>query len=232
MAALATAFLTWAAVAAAAVFWALRLFVPGESTPTSSIPAPRPDVPQVDLSRLLGSAPPTAQAREATAAPAGRDGRFRLIGVVARDLGIGIALLSIDGKPGRAFRVGAPVDGDWVLQQVGLLSATLGPAGGTAALTLSLPPAQGAVRGAPNSGGAATGTVALPAPGGGVRPFPNAFPSPGPATAPAAGSLPPESAAGSGAAEAESGASASTTPDGRVPSPEPGMLRRPGPLTR
>lgn len=219
------AFLTWAAVAATGVFWALRLFVPGEPTPVSGLAATRPAAPAADLSRLLGAAPaPPTQG--AAAAPAASDARFKLIGVVAQTQGPGIALLSIDGKPARAFRAGAPVDGDWVLQQVGPLSATLGPAGGSPTLTLSLPPPPGAARGVPSSGGAAATTAPPQAPGGAAR-LSN---QPLPPTAPLPGT--PDPAPAAAPADAEPGASAPALPEGRVPSPEPGVLRRPGPLTR
>lgn len=218
------AFLTWAAVAATAVFWALRLFVPGEPTPASSLATGRTVVAAADLSRLLGTPPP----REVAAAPANSDGRFKLIGVVAQTQGAGIALLSIDGKPARAFRVGSQVDGDWVLQQVGPLSAMLGPAGGSPAQTLSLPPVPGAARGVPNGSGAAAPTAPQPAPGGAARLATPALP----ATAPLPGVPAPDSPPAAAPTDAEAAASAPSLPEGRVPSPEPGVLRRPGPLTR
>lgn len=219
------AFLTWAAVAATGVFWALRLFVPGEPTPVSGPAVTRPAASAADLSRLLGAAPaPTAQG--AAAAPAASDARFRLIGVVAQTQGAGIALLSIDGKPARAFRAGAPVDGDWVLQQVGPLSATLGPSGGGPALTLSLTPPPGAARGVPGSSSMPLPVAAMPGPGAEQRPplssFPTAAPPPGV----------PDPTSATAPVDAEPGASAPALPEGRVPSPEPGVLRRPGPLTR
>lgn len=221
------AFLTWAAVAATGVFWALRLFVPGEPTPGSSLAVARPVAPTADLSRLLGAAP-ALPAQGAAAASAASDARFKLIGVVAQAQSAGIALLSIDGKPARAFRAGAPVDGDWVLQQVGPLSATLGPAGGGPALTLSLPPPPGAARGVPHSGSPSSAAIAPPAPGQAARPAPGMLSAGGLLP----GSQTPDSTLAPAAADAEAGASAPTLPEGRVPSPEPGVLRRPGPLTR
>ncbi len=219
------AFLTWAAVAATGVFWALRLFVPGEPTPASSLAVARPAAPTADLSRLLGAAP-ALPAQGAAPASGASDARFKLIGVVAQTQGAGIALLSIDGKPARAFRAGAPVDGGWVLQQVGPLSATLGPAGGGPALTLSLPPPPGAARGVPSGSGAAAPTAAPQAPGGAARLSTQALPP----TAPLPSA--PDPAPAAAPADAEAGTSAPALPEGRVPSPEPGVLRRPGPLTR
>jgi general secretion pathway protein C len=63
-------------------------------------------------------------------------------------------LLSIDGKPPKAIRVGGVVDGEMVLQDISQRSARIGPQDGANFLTIDLP-------GLPP---AATGT--LPAPSG------------------------------------------------------------------
>jgi general secretion pathway protein C len=66
--------------------------------------------------------------------------RFALSGVVADPSKQGAALISIDGKPPRPFRVGSSVGDNYVLQSVGLRSATIGTqADGPAAFTLQLP---------------------------------------------------------------------------------------------
>lgn len=226
MSAAAVAFLTWAAVAASAVYWGLRLFVPGEATPPAGLAASRAPAAQADLARVLGAA---AAAPRPAPGPAGAaEGRFKLVGVVAPapggPAGGGIALLQVDGKPVRSLRVGAPVDGDWVVQRVDARSATLGPEGGTAALTLELPPPPVAARGGLQGGGATT-PVAPPGT---------------PRLLPATGQIAP-GADGAAAPPTESPAPAEVTgaptapspgTEGRVPSPEPGALRRPGPLTR
>jgi general secretion pathway protein C len=54
--------------------------------------------------------------------------------------GKGVALLAIDGKPAKAFRIGSTVDAGWVLQSVQPRSVALGPeVGGPARLLLELP---------------------------------------------------------------------------------------------
>ena len=67
--------------------------------------------------------------------------RFKLTGVVAagRREGAGLALISVDGKPPRAYRVGERVDPQLVLQSVALRSARITAADGAPALTLELP---------------------------------------------------------------------------------------------
>ena len=66
--------------------------------------------------------------------------RFKLLGVMASKQGdAGYALIAVDAKPARAYAVGAPLDGNLVLQSVSLRKAEIGPAQGSAALTLEVP---------------------------------------------------------------------------------------------
>lgn len=134
------AFVIWAAVAATVVFWGLRLFVSSRSAPPHAVAAANTSTPRGDLTRLLGGAAPTSSAAPAIAAAANR---FRLIGVVAprgATTGApGVALIAVDDKPARAFRVGAVVDESWIVQTVHTRGANLGPRGGAAAVRLELP---------------------------------------------------------------------------------------------
>lgn len=130
----------WALVAACAVFWLLRfvaspLQAPPQTTAVSTALAVRGD-----LQRLLG-APPAAQAPLVAESA----GRFKLIGVMAprpaqADSGQGIALLTVDDKPPRAFRVGAAVEGDWFVQAVSTRAVTLAGPPSAAPIRLELPP--------------------------------------------------------------------------------------------
>ena len=67
--------------------------------------------------------------------------RFTLIGVLSgRSSGGGAALIAVDGKPAKPFRVGAAVDEGLVLQALGPRQAQLGgQMGGPATLTLDMP---------------------------------------------------------------------------------------------
>jgi general secretion pathway protein C len=144
-----SAFVIWALLAASLVFWALRLTVRGPSAPPFTVPVGEAAAVRGDRSRLFGSG---ATAAPAVAAPQAAS-RFRLLGVAAPPAnapqGSGIALLSIEGKPARPYRVGAHVDGELMLRAVGPRSATLGPASGENAFTLELPlrplPARGSL---------------------------------------------------------------------------------------
>ena len=158
-------FVTWALVLCSAVAWALKLFVIApplpQRTPVAVAAAPAGG----DLTRLLGAdAPPPVAA---TAPEPAADARFQLIGVVsprgAQAAREGLALIAVDGKPAKAFRVGAAVDGDNVLQSVVARGATLGPRGGAALVALRITPPEAA----------ATGT--LPAAGLPVPPPPGSF---------------------------------------------------------
>lgn len=88
------------------------------------------------VARLLGVLPTSSTAPVAPEAAS----RFALSGVVADPSKQGAALIAIDGKPPRPFRVGSKVGDNYVLQSVGLRSATLGAqVDGPAAFTLQLP---------------------------------------------------------------------------------------------
>jgi len=160
-----SALVIWAAVAASAVFWGLRLFVAAPPVPPGTAVAEAAQAARGDVVRLLGAAP--VQAAAAPAAPPPESSRFRLSGVMApRNSGsYGVALIAVDGKPPRAFRVGARVDGDLVLQSVSLRTATVGTAGAASGFMMELPPLP-----PPNTG-------SLPAMGFNGLPAPQALPS-------------------------------------------------------
>ncbi len=153
-------FLIWALAAGIAVFWGLRLWasplpVPANATVVQPSPAPRGD-----LTRLLGADPVEPVA--ATAPAPAVDTRFTLVGVVSprgsQNQREAMAVISVDGKPARTYRVGAVVEGTRVLQSVSLRGAELGTRGGPVLVSLSLPALVEAARGFP-------GTPAAAAPG-------------------------------------------------------------------
>jgi general secretion pathway protein C len=171
--------LVWAAVAAASLYWGLRLGANPIPVPREAQLADTAGVPRGDLTRLFGTdAPPPVAAAAPEPAP---DSRFTLLGVVsprspqaARE---GLALIAVEGKPPRAFRVGAVVDGTHVLKTVNARGATLGPQDGAATIALNLaPPAPAATGTLP----AAAGGFTLPAiqPGRPLPPPPMLQPAP------------------------------------------------------
>lgn len=133
--------LIWAVAAASVVAWGLRLSAVSAST---RLPAPAPlpgDItPDASaLARVLGA---VAAAPDAVV-QAGAASRYALVGVVAARSQQGAALIAVDGKPPRPYRVGGKVDDGLVLQAVEPRRARLGPdTGAPASLTLELPQPQ------------------------------------------------------------------------------------------
>lgn len=136
------AFAIWAALAASVAFWSLRLLVKSPAAPGHAVAASDGAAPSGDVSRLLGASPRPADNDAQGVAPE-IGSRFRLTGVMAPKSrsasGQGVALISVDGKPPRAFGVGARVDGDLLLQAVSLRTASIGVAQAVPSVVLELP---------------------------------------------------------------------------------------------
>ena len=135
------AFLIWAALAASAVHWAFKLFVTPLQAPPHTQAAAVALPLTADMSKLFGvEVLPLVVA--ATQPPP--DARFQLVGVVAprayASTQQGVALIAIDGKPAKAYRVGALIDGTTVLQSVQARGAQIGPRGAPPLATLQLTP--------------------------------------------------------------------------------------------
>jgi general secretion pathway protein C len=186
------AFVTWAAVAASIVFWAVRLWVQGTPVPANTVVVSNASGFNGDLGRVLGvDAAPAEMPMAAEAPRAPADARFRLVGVVAPRSAAasaqGLALIAMDGKPPKAYRVGTEVDGGLVLQAVHARGASLGPRGQAAVVDLALPvlppptaggPGAGAML-PPRSGVALPGRLAPPAATALVPPVSLSAPPPG-----------------------------------------------------
>lgn len=151
-------FVIWAAVAASAAFWGLRLTVRPAQLPPHAVLATQPLPQGGDLTRLFGAPPPPVQA----AAPEPVvDNRFKLLGVVAPAAGQhrGLALIAVDGKTARAIAIGERVEGDMVLRSITHRRVELSNGNGGPVVALELPPLAEAARGtlpvAVGEGGAA-----------------------------------------------------------------------------
>ena len=129
-------FVLWALTAASAVFWGLKFAARSGAVPMISAAAhAAPPADPVAVARLLGASPAAAQAPAASAAS-----RFALVGVVASRTHQGAALIAVDGKPAKPFRIGAAVDDRLILQSVESRRAVLAEsATGPAVVTLELP---------------------------------------------------------------------------------------------
>lgn len=185
-------FLVWALVAASAAAWGLKLFVTAPGAPPQVAVAGQSQLPRGDITRVLGADAPAVDpnaGESLVGTPV--DSRFQLLGVVAprgSETARGaVALIAVDGKPARAFRVGALVDGDHVLQAVRLRGADLGPAGGNVAVALNIPPPAPAATGTlpdARSQGSATPPPPMPARPPAFAPPPTVAPAAPPAAAP------------------------------------------------
>lgn len=165
----------WAGAAALAVFWGLRLSsLGGVATAPQAGASPLAQADPQGLARIFGArSDGTAEAL----APAGD--RWKLLGVLAgKASGGGAAVIALDGKPPRVYRVGATVADGLVLQAMqsdAPRAVTLGASvDGPASMTISLP----AIK--------SLGASAIPVPAGNAV----AAPAPAPSATPAAASDP------------------------------------------
>ncbi len=156
----------WALVAASGVAWGVKLFARPLAVPAQAALALPGVAAGGDLSRLFGveaASPPVADQAPAPA----ESSRFKLIGVVAPAAAAaraqGVALIAVDGKMPRAFRVGALVDGDLVLQSVQARAVAIGPRGSPALVALELPPLPQPATGVPGAAPVVLAPPGLPA---------------------------------------------------------------------
>ena len=113
--------LVWGGVAFSAVTWVLRGSAVNDTgvavTPVAQAVS---EVNTSAVARSLGAV--TVQSAAAPAA----DNRFQLQGVVAGDAAQGAALLVVDGKPAKPFRIGKPVAEGLVVQSTQAKRVQLG----------------------------------------------------------------------------------------------------------
>jgi general secretion pathway protein C len=131
-----TTFVVWGLVAATAVYWGMKLSSAGSSAPVAPVARGAVVPDPAATARLLGATPAAA----ATAPVASLSSRFALQGVVAESDGGGAALIAVDGKPPKPYRVGAPIDESLVLKSVDARRAVLAAnVQAPPAVTLELP---------------------------------------------------------------------------------------------
>jgi general secretion pathway protein C len=188
-----SAFLIWAAVAGAAVFWGLHLSGSAPEAPAHAQPAPLATVVRSDLGRLLGPDPASPSAESQAPLAVAQQSRFQLLGVIAAGSGgsAGWATLAVDGKPPRTFRVGSAVDGSSVLQKVRARGVEIGPRGGAPVVTLQLSPLAPAATGRPGGAGPAPAALST---GAAIGAVPGAVPGAAPGAVPGAEVPPPSEA--------------------------------------
>jgi len=131
-----TSLLVWAVVAYSAVVFALQW---GGGVPVDAVVAGSeqkqvlPEVDALAVSKALGAAP--VQSASASLAS-----RFVLVGVMDGGPTQGVALISMDGKPAKPYRLGQTVSDGFVVLATGPKKAELGPQlGAASSLVLELP---------------------------------------------------------------------------------------------
>ena len=131
-----TSLLVWAVVAYSAVVFALQW---GGGVPVDAVVAGSeqkqvlPEVDALAVSKALGAAP--VQSASASLAS-----RFVLVGVMDGGPAQGVALISVDGKPAKPYRLGQTVSDGFVVLATGPKKAELGPQlGAASSLVLELP---------------------------------------------------------------------------------------------
>jgi general secretion pathway protein C len=131
----AASLLVWGAAAFSAVSWGLRGSASGAAP--SNATAAAQVLPELDVSavaRSLGAAPVQVAATPTLAS------RFQLQGVMTGGPNAGAALIAVDGKPAKTYRVGAVVTDGLVLQSAQGRRVRMGPAmDGPQTLLLELP---------------------------------------------------------------------------------------------
>ena len=146
----------WALAAWSAAFWALRFAgtVPAVPVP-AAVSNPVPTGEPVNVARVFGPAIDKPGEPASAAAVIDPRTRFALVGVVASRAANGVALLSVEGKPARPYRVGSTIDNGYTLKSVSVRSATLAAlqTGATFTVDLSTSATGAATLGAPVSSG-------------------------------------------------------------------------------
>jgi len=124
----------WALAVASVIFWGLRLAAPAESAAPPALVSPPVAVDPAEVAKAFGATTaPAALAPEA-------GNRFVLLGVIADGEQRGAALIAVDGKAPRPYRIGQQVGDGYVLQSVDVRAARLGAGPGTPTLlTIQLP---------------------------------------------------------------------------------------------
>lgn len=142
--------LLWLLAAASVVYWALK-FVGNTSTPANAMvvgAAPSAQSGAVDTTAVAkalggGFATNVVAASASSTVPSGiTASRFVLTGIVdGKAASKDIALIAIDAKPARPYRIGNVLESGVVLLSVAQRKAVIGPQGaGATGITLELPP--------------------------------------------------------------------------------------------
>lgn len=128
--------LVWLLVGLCAAYWAFKFVTTKPVEATAALATPTVVVDSKAIAKLLGATDNVAKQPTTTAAST----KFVLFGLAATAGGKGVALIALDGKPARPYRVGSLVADDLMLKSISktgvVLAASLTAADG---VSLELP---------------------------------------------------------------------------------------------
>jgi general secretion pathway protein C len=128
--------LVWLLVGLCTAYWAFKFVTTKTVEATAALATPSVVVDSKAVAKLLGATDNVAKQSITTAAST----KFVLFGLAATAGGKGVALIALDGKPARPYRVGSVVADDLVLKSISktgvILAASLSATDG---VTLELP---------------------------------------------------------------------------------------------
>ena len=128
--------LVWLLVGLCAAYWAFKFVTTKPVEATAALATPTVVVDSKAIAKLLGATDVAAKKPTTMAAST----KFTLFGLAATAGGQGVALIALDGKPARPYRVGSLVADDLMLKSISktgvLLAASLTSTDG---MTLELP---------------------------------------------------------------------------------------------
>ena len=106
--------MVWLAVGLCATYWAFKFVTTKHVEATAALPAPTVVVDSKAVGKLLGATDIVAVKVINTPAST----KFVLFGLASTARGQGVALIALDGKPARPYRVGSLVADDLVLKSI------------------------------------------------------------------------------------------------------------------
>ena len=129
----------WVLASASIVFWGLRIAAPPEAAAPPALVSAPVAVDTAEVAKAFGA----TTTRASLTPDAGS--RFVLLGVVSDEDQRGAALIAVDGKAPRPYRIGQEVGEGYVLQSVDVRAAKIGAGADTPTLfTLQMPKPAGA----------------------------------------------------------------------------------------
>jgi general secretion pathway protein C len=114
-------FIVWAAVGLCAAYWAFKFVTTKPVEATAAVAAPAVVVDTKAIAKLLGATDSVANQGIYIASKV----KLSLFGLATSPTGQGIALIAIEDKPAKPYRVGAKVTDDLVLKSISKVDAVL-----------------------------------------------------------------------------------------------------------